>query len=310
MSQITDFVVTIREGIMRSIYFLRNIAVVAAVLAIASVSTAVGQGRVMGGIGITIFDERDYRGKSAKYTREVANLDGTGFNDRISSLRIAPGEVWEICEDANYAGRCVVVSGDEPDLGRNSWNNTISSFRRAGGSSGAGGREHIVLFDQLNYGGRPTNIYGPAPYLDGTARSIRVSGGYWELCNRENYRGLCSNVETSVANLGNLGLGTRILSARPVRGSSPAPLPDRNWYVVLYSQQNYRGTPSNYSGAQPRINITAGSITIGEGVWEVCTGSNFTGNCQTIRRSQSNMNFLGSSRTTVRSLRPVRRQPR
>ena len=51
------------------------------------------QERAMGGEGITVFEDRDFRGKSATYTRDVANLADSGLNDRISSLKVGPRTV-------------------------------------------------------------------------------------------------------------------------------------------------------------------------------------------------------------------------
>ena len=105
------------------------------VIAIAVVGTTAGSAqegaRQMGGVGITVFTDSNFRGKSASFRQDVPNLDGyRGFNDKVSSLRVGPGEQWEVCEHANYGGRCVVVSGQESDLKRNSWGDVISSLRR------------------------------------------------------------------------------------------------------------------------------------------------------------------------------------
>lgn len=63
----------------------------------------------------------------------MANLDGTGFNDRASSLRIEGG-YWMFCTDANFRGDCRTFGpGDYPAL---PWgvDNRISSGRRIHGN--------------------------------------------------------------------------------------------------------------------------------------------------------------------------------
>jgi hypothetical protein len=46
----------------------------------------------------------------------VRNLDGTGFNDRASSLSVSGG-YWIFCSDANFEGDCRAFSpGDYPNL--------------------------------------------------------------------------------------------------------------------------------------------------------------------------------------------------
>jgi hypothetical protein len=64
---------------------------------------------------------------------EAADGHLDGGRDGRSSLRAGPGELWEVCEHANYQGRCAVVSEEERDLRRIGWNDIISSARRVGG---------------------------------------------------------------------------------------------------------------------------------------------------------------------------------
>jgi len=59
----------------------------------------------------------------------IANLDGTGFNDRASSLRVEGG-YWIFCSDANFNGDCRTFGpGDYPSLPEG-LSNRISSGRR------------------------------------------------------------------------------------------------------------------------------------------------------------------------------------
>src|SRR5262245_16110979 len=104
-------------------------AVAAALLACASVPAAAQQQnrRPSAGIGLTVYVDPDFEGESATFREDVSNLQFVGLNDKVSSLRVARGEVWEVCENANFEGRCQVFSGDEPDLRRNKWSDIISS---------------------------------------------------------------------------------------------------------------------------------------------------------------------------------------
>ena len=88
-----------------------------------------------GGPGITVFEDRNFRGDATTYNSNMSNLPSR-FNNRISSVRVGGGETWQICDQANYRGQCVNVSGEESDLGRNDWDNRISSMRRVGGGGG------------------------------------------------------------------------------------------------------------------------------------------------------------------------------
>jgi len=59
----------------------------------------------------------------------VDNLDGTGFNDRASSLRVESG-YWVFCSDAHFAGECRTFGpGDYASLPPG-FNDRISSGRR------------------------------------------------------------------------------------------------------------------------------------------------------------------------------------
>src|SRR5206468_5752458 len=52
-----------------------------------------------------------------------------GFNDRASSVVVDRGR-WEVCEDARFEGRCVVLRpGSYDSLARMGMNNRISSVR-------------------------------------------------------------------------------------------------------------------------------------------------------------------------------------
>ena len=88
-----------------------------------------------GGPGITVFEDRNFRGDAATYENNVSNLPSR-FNNRISSFRVGNGERWQVCDQANYRGQCVTVSGEESDLRQNNWDNRISSMRRLGGGGG------------------------------------------------------------------------------------------------------------------------------------------------------------------------------
>ena len=59
------------------------------------------QERQMGGVGITVFSDKNFRGRSATYRQDVPDLEPLGLNDKVSSLRVGPREQWEVCEHSN-----------------------------------------------------------------------------------------------------------------------------------------------------------------------------------------------------------------
>jgi hypothetical protein len=275
---------------------------------------ALAQERQMGGAGITLFTDQNFRGKSVTYRQDVPDLGPLGFNDDFSSLRVGPGEQWEVCEHANYQGRCVIVSGSESDLRRNSWDDTISSLRRVGGGyvpgPPTGVDVYIVLFDQENYRGRPTNYNGPVSNLSRRVQSVTIGRGVWELCDDTNFNGSCITLDRSVPDLRSYNMRNRVASVRPISGDTTGPFPPTNdWYVVLFEEPTYRGNPTNYSDEESNLDKRTRSVTIGRGVWELCDGRNFSGRCVRLSNSVPDLRSYNFG-NRVRSLRPIRRQPR
>jgi hypothetical protein len=185
--------------------------------------------RGIGGAGITLYADQDFRGFNSTFRADVPDLRKYGMNDRVDSLRVARGEIWEACENINYKGRCQVFTGDETNLNRVGWGGMISSLRRlkeddrrgqAGGSFPSfAARPRLVLFDDVGFRGQSFVLNAADPALralGNRARSAKVYGGDWELCDGDRFRGHCATVGNGVADLGRLGLRDKISSARPV----------------------------------------------------------------------------------------------
>jgi uncharacterized protein YcfJ len=80
---------------------------------------------------ITFYEGENFRGRAFTADRTVNNFDRSGFNDRTSSIVIDSGR-WEVCEHANFKGRCVVLRrGSYGTLASTSMENNISSARPA-----------------------------------------------------------------------------------------------------------------------------------------------------------------------------------
>jgi uncharacterized protein YcfJ len=79
---------------------------------------------------ITLYEQEGFRGQAFSTNDRVGNLERRGFNDRTSSVVIERGR-WEVCEDARFEGRCMVLRrGSYPSLREMGMNNRISSLRR------------------------------------------------------------------------------------------------------------------------------------------------------------------------------------
>jgi uncharacterized protein YcfJ len=78
---------------------------------------------------VTFYEREGFDGRAFTTERQVENFERYGFNDRASSV-VVVGDRWEVCEDARFGGRCVVLRpGRYPSLAAMGLNDRISSVR-------------------------------------------------------------------------------------------------------------------------------------------------------------------------------------
>jgi hypothetical protein len=63
---------------------------------------------------LTLYGMPNYRGRQITLTQNTPNFAHIGFNDQAMSLQTRGR--WQICEDSNYRGRCVMVRHDQPTM--------------------------------------------------------------------------------------------------------------------------------------------------------------------------------------------------
>jgi uncharacterized protein YcfJ len=81
---------------------------------------------------ITFYEGEGFRGRTFSTDKPIWNFDRSGFNDRASSAVVNGGR-WEVCDDARFQGRCVVLRrGSYDTLRAMGLNNRISSVRPVG----------------------------------------------------------------------------------------------------------------------------------------------------------------------------------
>lgn len=296
------------------------LAVSAAVFFAGSSPAQIYLEKQMGGVGITVFRDENFRGENATFRQDVPDLRRYGFSDRITSLRVAPGEYWEACESPNYQGRCQVFSGDERNLRNVGWTDRISSLRRVrggGSGGGVGGKFGIVLYDDPYFRGRSVTIKDPVENLRSVnfhdrAESVRVLGGSWELCSEPRFR-RCQTIDRDVALLSTLGMNKKLSSARPGRldsgGDYYPPPSTQEARMVLFEGEGYRGRSVILDRSSDDLAGIAGrarSLQVISGSWLVCDGPGFTGRCREVSESIPDLDRWGSG-ARILSARPVDR---
>lgn len=78
---------------------------------------------------ITFYEAEGFRGRAFTTDKRVGDFSRVGFNDRASSVVVDRGR-WEVCEDARFGGRCVVLKrGSYESLAGMGLENRVSSVR-------------------------------------------------------------------------------------------------------------------------------------------------------------------------------------
>ena len=95
-------------------------------IAIATAGVAIA---AQAGAQVTFYEQDGFRGRSFATDRQVADFERVGYNDRASSAVVLNGR-WEVCDDARYGGRCVVLrAGRYESLAAFGLENKVSSTR-------------------------------------------------------------------------------------------------------------------------------------------------------------------------------------
>ncbi len=293
-----------------------KVAVVLAALTAAHVAAEQAQQRQIGGVGIAVFSDSNYRGRNATFRTDTPDLGPYDLNDRISSLRVAPGEVWEVCENANYGGRCQVFSDSEPDLDRSGWSDTISSLRRVGDEGvypPTQPRGGLELFSNTRFRGERRFITDAVSDLrrlgfNDDAESLRLdSSQSWEVCADTNFRS-CRVVNSDWPDLDGISMSERISSVRPLDqegGGGRPPYSGGPERIVLFDDRQYRGRAFNVDDEMPVLSgfsDRAESVQVFGGIWELCDETQFRGRCVSVTANVVDLAALGL-RNRVKSVR-------
>ena len=120
---------------------------------------------------LSLFEHDGFQGAHVTANRPIDNFANSGFNDLASSVEVRGG-TWQVCTDAYFEGRCVVLRpGTFPSLASIGLNDRISSVRPVDQYGRAYERDYAEhgwytdrrYSDQYYYGPRDGGRYDYSP---------------------------------------------------------------------------------------------------------------------------------------------------
>ena len=196
---------------------------------------------------VTLYEHDGFGGRSFTATGQLRDLTQYGFNDRASSVVVERNN-WQVCEDAGFGGRCVVLQpGRYPSLGSLGLNDRISSLREvaqvaAAAPAPAGAR--VTFYEREDFQGRSFSTADPVPNFtrfgfNDRASSIVVERDSWQVCEDVSFGGRCVVLrEGRYPSLTAMGMSDRISSLRQVESYAMRGV-ERRWSPVPGAATDY-----------------------------------------------------------------------
>lgn len=199
---------------------------------------------------VTFFEQENFQGRAFTAQQKIDDMQRGGFNDRASSV-IVGGERdarWEVCEDARYGGRCMILRpGQYPSLNSMGLNDRVSSVKpvdRDGRDIAerlvpTPLRSQVTFYEDEGFRGRTFTADQSVDNFSRTgfndrASSVVVLGQRWEVCVDSRFSGQCMVLNPGrYPSLSAMGMNDRISSVRPLERNvrvednryAPGPLP-------------------------------------------------------------------------------------
>ena len=189
----------------------------------------------------------------------------------------------------------------------------------AAGAAQAGDTE-LIIFKQPNFRGASHVVDGEVANLEGgfarEGSSLIVKGGYWEVCNRDHFKGKCQVLEAGNYPRLNSTLNERIVSVRflgtdqklasrvdreerrearrEAREERREARREDRWErrdrvarggsIDLYGRPNFRGRSVRMEDSAPdlwekQFDGRASSAIVREGTWQLCSQPGYSGSC-------------------------------
>ena len=190
---------------------------------------------------VTFYEREGFQGRSFTTERQIGNFERFGFNDRASSVEVLRDR-WEVCEDARFRGRCVVLRpGRYPSLAAMGLNDRVSSVRAVSRNARIDDDRYapapyaptpvaaqVTFYEREGFQGRSFTTeerignFANHDFND-RASSVEVLGGLWEVCEDARFSGRCVVLRPGrYPSLAAMGLNDRVSSARTVSGNTRA----------------------------------------------------------------------------------------
>jgi uncharacterized protein YcfJ len=200
---------------------------------------------------LTFYEREGYAGQSFTTQQRIGNFERFGFNDRASSV-VVTADRWEVCEDARFNGRCVVLRpGNYPSLAAMGLNDRVSSVRMVERNARIDENRyaplpapvptgsHVTFYENEGFAGRTFTANQQIGNFErfgfnDRASSAVVLGERWEVCEDARFAGRCIVLRPGrYPSLSAMGLNDRVSSVRPISRNlrvednrySPAPAP-------------------------------------------------------------------------------------
>ena len=200
---------------------------------------------------VTFYEHDNFQGRAFTTEEAVDNFRYFGFNDRASSV-VVQGRPWEVCDDAGFRGRCLILRpGNYPSLRAMNMNDRLSSARAVeierrydeGRYAPQPMPGQITFFEHDGFQGRAMTAENDVPNFvpfgfNDRASSVVVLGERWEACEHVNYGGRCVILRPGrYPSLSAMGLNDTLSSVRMVHPAArfddaryaPQPVPAYDW---------------------------------------------------------------------------------
>ncbi len=282
---------------------------------------------------ITFYAREGFAGRSLTTDKQIGSFERHDFNDNASSV-VVSRDFWEVCEDAWFGGRCVILRpGRYPSLSAMGLSDSISSVRVASATGPVvipppapvpappPAAATVTFYEHDNFGGRSFVTHDQVENFErfgfnDRASSAVVTGEARVVCENARYAGRCVVLKPGrYPSMVAVGLNDRISSVRmPTAGELNLPTPSVS-QVTFYEHEGFGGRSftsreqvDNFERAG--FNDRASSaVVVGESR-EVCEDARFNGRCALLRAGNYPSLAAMGLNDRISSVRAVTPRPR